>query len=56
MEKGFIERPDLVGATGSYTRHFKVVDAKEYPTGVSVRISDDMGEEFWTGLEDVDLD
>ncbi|MGE6379989.1 hypothetical protein [Peribacillus muralis] len=49
-------RPDLIGQTGSVTRNLTIVDAKEYPTGTSVRVSDNMGEEYWTGLEDIDLD
>lgn len=49
-------RPDLIGVTGSVTRNITVIDAREYPTGVSIRVSDNMGEEYWTDLEDVDLD
>lgn len=49
-------RTDLIGQTGSITRNIKIVDAKEYPTGVSIRVSDNMGEEYWTSLEDIDLD
>lgn len=51
------KRTDLIGQTGEVTRTFKVIDAVEYPTGVSVRVSEDgTGEEYWTGLENVELD
>ncbi|QSB48796.1 hypothetical protein [Parageobacillus toebii] len=49
-------RTDLIGSTGSITRRVTIIDAKEYPTGVSVRVSDEMGEEYWTDLEDIELD
>lgn len=48
-------RDDLIGLKGMITRNVTVVDAKEYPTGVSIRVCDDMGEEYWTDLEDADL-
>lgn len=56
MEFEAKKRTDLIGQTGSVTRNFTIVDALEYPTGVSIRVSDDMGEEYWTGLDDIDLD
>ncbi|ODB61387.1 hypothetical protein [Paenibacillus polymyxa] len=52
------QRTDLIGQTGSYTRTFTVVDAKEgedfkgRPTPVQIRISDNMGNTFWTELDD----
>ncbi|MFS0784750.1 hypothetical protein [Bacillus sp. 1P06AnD] len=49
-------RTDLIGQTCSITRNFTIVDAKEYPTGISVRVADSMGEEYWTGLEDLEID
>ena len=49
-------RTDLIGQAGSVTRQLTIVDAKEYPTGISVRVLDNMGEEYWTELEDIDLD
>ncbi|MED4914343.1 hypothetical protein [Parageobacillus thermoglucosidasius] len=49
-------RTDLIGLTGSVTRRITIIDAKEYPTGVSVRVSDETGEEYWTELEDIELD
>ncbi|MGK4042223.1 hypothetical protein AB0Y20_07955 [Heyndrickxia oleronia] len=49
------KRNDLIGQTGVITRSFKIIDALEYPTGISVRVEDSMGEEYWTGLEDLDL-
>lgn len=56
MEHEAKTRTDLIGQTGSITRNFTIVDAKEYPTGVDVRVSDSMGEEYWTGLEDLELE
>ncbi|MCI1696479.1 hypothetical protein [Aneurinibacillus aneurinilyticus] len=59
-ENTSIRRDDLIGATGSVTRQLEVIDAKEYNMGgcesVSIRVRQDNGEEYWTGLEDVDLD
>lgn len=49
-------RKDLINQTGSITRKIKIVDAKEYPMGVYVRVSDNMGEEYWMELEEVELD
>jgi hypothetical protein len=50
------KRTDLIGLTGTITRNFKILDALEYPTGVSVRVEDNMGEEYWTSLEDLELE
>ncbi|MGW8956636.1 hypothetical protein [Paenibacillus sp. NPDC055715] len=47
---------DLIGQTGSTTKRIKVIDAKKGKHGVDVRVSDNMGETYWTGLEDIDLD
>ncbi|MEX3713617.1 hypothetical protein ABFV99_14585 [Cytobacillus horneckiae] len=49
-------RPDLVGQTATVTRNLTIVDAEEYSTGISVRVQDEMGDEYWTGLDDIDLD
>lgn len=49
-------RHDLIGQTGQITRNVEIVDAKESPGGVSVRVSDNVGNEYWTDLEDVSLD
>lgn len=49
------KRNDLIGQTGVITRSFKIIDALEYPTGISVRVEDSKGEEYWTGLEVLDL-
>ncbi|WP_163979968.1 hypothetical protein [Paenibacillus alvei] len=50
-------RDDLIGQTGSITRTIKIVDAKESEHGVAVRISDSMGNVYWTDLdEDISLD
>ncbi|WP_180231630.1 hypothetical protein [Bacillus cereus] len=56
MENEVKKRIDLIGLTGSVTRKLTIIDAQEYPTGVSVRVSDNMGEEYSMDLEDVDLD
>lgn len=50
------KREDLIGLEGSITKHFSVVDAVEYPTGVDVRVADSTGEEFWVSLDDVELE
>lgn len=50
------DRPDLIGQTGSITRNVKIVDAKEGKYGVDVRVEDNVGDSYWTGLEDVSLD
>ncbi|EJP81275.1 hypothetical protein [Bacillus cereus] len=49
-------RPDLIGQTGSITRSIEIIDAKETEHGVSVRVSDNVGEVYWTDLNDVELD
>ncbi|KAB2334294.1 hypothetical protein [Bacillus mesophilum] len=51
-----INRFDLIGKTGTISRNVKIIDALEYPTSVSIRVQDEMGEEYWTGLEDADID
>ncbi|MBU5212885.1 hypothetical protein [Heyndrickxia oleronia] len=55
MAEGYKKRPDLIGREGTITKSFTIIDAKEYPTGVDVRVSDSTGEEYWTGLDDLDL-
>jgi hypothetical protein len=50
------KRDDLIGQTGSITRNFTIIDAKEGRFGVDIRVRDDRGEEYWTSLEDVSLD
>ncbi len=49
---------DLIGTTGQYIRNFTIVDAKDGDHGtVDIRVSDDMGNVFWTELdESVSLD
>ncbi|MED1384441.1 hypothetical protein [Bacillus mycoides] len=49
-------RRDLIGQTGQITRNVEIIDAKESREGVSVRVSDNVGNEYWTDLEDVSLD
>ncbi|WP_198512474.1 hypothetical protein [Bacillus sp. mrc49] len=56
MEMEAKTRTDLIGQTGSVTLKLTIVDAKEYPTGTEIRVSDNMGEEYWTGFDDSDLD
>ena len=46
------KRLDLIGQTGSITRRIEIIDAKEGPHGVDVRIRDSMGDEYWTELDD----
>ncbi|QYY44768.1 hypothetical protein ACKE5C_19185 (plasmid) [Aneurinibacillus thermoaerophilus] len=59
-ENKAVKREDLIGATGSITRQIEVIDAEEYDHGsfksVSIMVREDNGEEYWTSLEDVDLD
>ncbi|WP_267377978.1 hypothetical protein [Bacillus sp. GM_Baccil_2] len=49
-------RHDLIGQTGSITRSVEIIDAKETEHGVSVRVSDNVGEVYWTDFDDVELD
>ncbi|MGG4504067.1 hypothetical protein ABER86_24860 [Paenibacillus polymyxa] len=52
------KRDDLIGQTGSYTRTFTIIDAHDgegfggKPAPVQIRISNNMGETFWTELDD----
>jgi len=50
------KREDLIGETGTRTTEVEIIDAKEYETGVSVQVSDNVGEVYWTDLENIDLD
>jgi hypothetical protein len=50
------KREDLIGKEGSITKHFSIVDAVEYPTGVDVRVADATGEEYWVSLDDIEID
>lgn len=57
MEKETVKtRHDLVGQTGFITRNIEIIDAKETEHGVSVRVSDNVGEVYWTDFDDVELD
>lgn len=52
-----MKRQELIGRTGTVTRKIKVIDAKEGPHGIDVRVSDSMGNEYWTELDsDISLD
>ena len=59
IEQKVTKREDLIGQSGSITRRFEIIDANEYDiNGVkstSIRVSDDMGNEYWTTLEDNDI-
>ncbi|PEQ94774.1 hypothetical protein [Bacillus cereus] len=50
----------LVGRTGQITRNVEIIDAKKSTIGgvksVSVRVRDNVGNEYWTELEEVSLD
>lgn len=46
---------DLIGQTGLITRNIEIIDAKETEHGVSVRVSDNVGEVYWTDFDDVEL-
>lgn len=46
------KREDLIGLEGSVTRRIKVIDAKEGPLGIDLWVSDTMGNEYWTELDD----
>ncbi|TVX93011.1 hypothetical protein [Paenibacillus agilis] len=49
----FKKRDDLIGQTGSITRNFEIIGAREYEGGsVEIRIRDNMGNEYWTSMED----
>ncbi|HHY0836428.1 TPA: hypothetical protein ACVW80_002356 [Bacillus thuringiensis] len=56
IENGAKSRPDLIGQTGTITRNIEIIDATESEHGVSVRVSDNVGEVYWTDLQDVELD
>ncbi|OXB99591.1 MULTISPECIES: hypothetical protein [Bacillus] len=56
IENGAKSRPDLIGQTGTITRTIEIIDATESEHGVSVRVSDNVGEVYWTDLQDVELD
>ncbi|CUB12490.1 hypothetical protein BN2127_JRS1_04277 [Bacillus cereus] len=55
MENGAKRRTDLIGKTGTITRNIEIIDATETEHGVSVRVSDNVGEVYWTDLNDVEL-
>jgi hypothetical protein len=56
-EKQPKKREDLIGLGGSVTRHFEVVDACEYPTGIDIRISEnETGHVYWTSIDEVEID
>ncbi|PIE92795.1 hypothetical protein CO726_24835 [Bacillus fungorum] len=50
----------LVGRTGQITRNVEIIDAKESTIGgvksISIRVRDNIGNEYWTELEEVSLD
>ncbi|MEB8675375.1 hypothetical protein P4H08_19000 [Bacillus cereus] len=50
----------LVGRTGQITRNVEIVDAKESTIGgvksISVRVRDNVGNEYWTEFEEVSFD
>lgn len=47
----------LVGRTGQITRNVEIIDAKESTIGgvksISVRVRDNVGNEYWTEFEEV---
>ncbi|WP_182914787.1 hypothetical protein [Paenibacillus thiaminolyticus] len=50
------KREDLIGQQGSVTRRIEIIDAKEGPFGVDIRVCDSMGDEYWTEMdEDISL-
>ncbi|EJR22355.1 hypothetical protein [Bacillus cereus] len=56
IENGAKSRPDLIGQAGTIIRNIEIIDATESEHGVSVRVSDNVGEVYWTDLQDVELD
>lgn len=56
IENGAKKRPDLIGQTGTIARNIEIIDATETKHGISVRVSDNVGEVYWTDLQDVELD
>jgi hypothetical protein len=50
------KREDFIGLTGTRTLSLKIIDARIYPTTVAIRVQDNLGDEYWTELEDIDLD
>ncbi|MEK5197366.1 hypothetical protein MHI49_28535 [Bacillus sp. FSL M7-0884] len=55
IENDAKRRTDLIGQTGTITRNIEIIDATETEHGVSVRVSDNVGEVYWTDLNDVEL-
>ncbi|MDZ3952405.1 hypothetical protein U0X36_05535 [Bacillus thuringiensis] len=43
---------DLIDLTGSATQNLTIIDVKEYPTGVSIRVSDNIDNEYNMDLGD----
>ncbi|MED1915794.1 hypothetical protein P4V64_10790 [Bacillus thuringiensis] len=50
------KREDLIRRTGTLKHKVTIVDAKEEFHGVDVKVRDFRGEEYWTTLDDVELD
>ncbi|WP_339283012.1 hypothetical protein [Paenibacillus sp. FSL R5-0486] len=47
---------ELIGQEGTRTVEVTVIGAKQAENGeVDVRVSDSMGEVYWTGLDNIDL-
>ncbi|MED4581841.1 hypothetical protein P9578_03505 [Brevibacillus choshinensis] len=49
-------RTDLIQRTGAIKQKITIVDAKESYHGVDVKVRGFRGEEYWTTLDEVDLD
>ncbi|MGK5509440.1 hypothetical protein [Brevibacillus formosus] len=50
------KRHDLIQKTGTLKHKVTIVDAKEEFHGVDVKVRDFRGSEYWTTLDDVELD
>ncbi|MGG1662921.1 hypothetical protein [Brevibacillus sp. NRS-1366] len=50
------KRTDLIHQTGRLKHKVTIVDADESFHGVNVKVRDFRGEEYWTTLDDVELD
>ncbi|GIO06255.1 hypothetical protein J31TS6_22830 [Brevibacillus reuszeri] len=50
------KRTDLLGRKGRLKQKVTIVDANESFHGVDVKVRDFRGEEFWTSLDNLELD
>lgn len=47
---------ELIGVTGRVTKSIKVTKVKRHEHGMDVRVIDQDGNQYWTDIENIDLD